>query len=221
MNFLLCYRATDGTPVYSEPVTGEGAATLRLDKTPSSTNGSQMVFAVVVNTDYKYSGNEDIRTKHFDYKLKIDDGISGAGDANVKYYNDFKLDYKWPEIGANYSSSSQAPESSSSEQSTSSSSSAVNGTVVLMDGLKGPATHMNLSYRQGKLNVQYNLTKNDNVKISLFSGFGALIAQEITGLQDAGMHTYSFELNRMPRGVYVVKVSTDAYREAWPITILR
>lgn len=324
MNFLLCYRATDGTPVYSEPITGEGVATLRLDKTPSSTNGSQMVFAVVVNTDYKYSGNEDIRTKHFDYKLKIDEGISGAGDANVKYYNDFKLDYKWPEIGANYSSSSQAKESSSSvvvseagsfniavtlpiddnyatvsakfdlnEVATKlgltattlskatffaqepdgtintkttadgnghwfdkdgstvewgekysftqgllyngksvlfkfavtltneKGSNASDSSTAVMYGLKGPAKHMNLSYRQGKLNVQYNLPKNDNVKISLFSGFGALIAQEITGLQGAGTHTYSFDLNRMPRGVYVVKVSTGAYREARPITIMR
>ena len=232
MNFLLCYRATDGTPIYSEPITGEGVATLRLDKTPSSTNGSQMVFAVVVNTDYKYSGNEDIRTKHFDYKLKADEGISGAGNAYVKYYNDFKLDYKWPEIGDSpapnssssgvvASSSSQTPESSSSGQFASSSSEAVNGTIVLMDGLKGPAKHMNLSYRQGKLNVQYNIPKNDNVKISLFSGFGALIAQEIMGLQGAGTHTYSFDLKGMPRGVYVVKVSTDAYREARPITIMR
>jgi hypothetical protein len=62
MNFLLAYRATDGTPVYSEPITGEGTAILNLTKTPSSTNGSQMVFAIVVNTDYAYTGHEDIRT---------------------------------------------------------------------------------------------------------------------------------------------------------------
>ena len=68
MNYLLCYRATDGTPVYSEPITGEGSVTLRLDKTPSTTNGSQMVFAVVVNTDYQYTGNEDIRKNHYNYK---------------------------------------------------------------------------------------------------------------------------------------------------------
>ena len=45
--------------------------------------------------------------------------------------------------------------------------------------------------------------------------------QEIMGLQGAGTHTYSFDLKGMPRGVYVVKVSTDAYREARPITIMR
>lgn len=45
--------------------------------------------------------------------------------------------------------------------------------------------------------------------------------QEIMGLQGAGTHTYSFDLKGMPRGVYVVKVSTDAYREARLITIMR
>lgn len=367
MNFLLCYRATDGTPVYSEPITGEGSVTLRLDKTPSSTSGSQMVFAVIVNTDYQYTGNTGIRKLHYDYKLKLETGISGAGAANVKYYNDFKLDYAWPEIGdspapASSSSaiSSGDDKSSSSQVAASSSSVAVNNamtytmnvtlpidenyatvsanfdvaevagklgltaatlstatffaqepdgkintnstatgnghwfgkdgavvewgenayvfsevdlskgtlsvghypnrvsngetysftqglsyngksvlfkvnvsitndkgsassetTTALMYGLEGPATHMQLSYRRGLLNVQYVLPQNDNVKISLFSGFGALLAQEVTELQGAGMHTQVFDLSQMPRGTYIVKVSTGSYREAKPITVLK
>ncbi len=120
MNFLLCYRATDGTPVYSEPITGQGTATLRLDKTPSSSNGSQVVFAVVVNTDYKYSGNEDIRKNHYDYKIKLVSGLSGAADANTRHYNNFNLTYDWPELS---SSSSQGGKSSSSVTPTYSSSS--------------------------------------------------------------------------------------------------
>ena len=371
MNFLICYRATDGTPVYSEPITGEGTATLRLDKTPSSTGGTQMVFAVVVNTDYQYTGNTEIRKKHFDYKLKLESGISGAGDAYTKYYNDFKLDYKWPEIGDSpvSSSSSSATSSSNSSSSVKSSSSQVpassgsvvvsgattyemnvtlpidenyatvkatfdvaevaaklgltaatisqatffaqepdgsiitkstatepgnwfgkdgsvvewgedayvfseadvakgtlavghypnrvnnaesynfiqglsyNGksvlfkvkvtitndkssdgsetTTALMYGLNGPATHMNLVYKNGMLNVHYALPQNDNVKISLFSGFGALLDQKITGLQGAGVHTHAFDLRRMPRGTYIVKISTGSYREAKPVSILR
>ena len=113
MNYRLCYRATDGTPVYSEPITGEGSVTLRLDKAPSSTDGTPMVFAVIVNTDYKYSGNEDIRKNHYGYKLKLEEGLSGAGASDVRYHNDFKLDYDWDEIPAE-SSSSENPASSSS-----------------------------------------------------------------------------------------------------------
>jgi hypothetical protein len=82
-----------------------------------------MIFAVIVNTDYQYTGNTGIRKLHYDYKLKLGTGVSGAGAANVKYYNDFKLDYDWPEIGeAPVSSSSVNPSSSSSKVSTSSSS---------------------------------------------------------------------------------------------------
>ena len=378
MNFLICYRATDGTPVYSEPITGEGSATLRLDKTPSSTGGTQMVFAVVVNTEYQYTDNTEIRTKHFDYKLKLEEGVSGAGDAYTKYYNDFKLDYEWPEIGdapvassssaVSHSSSSVAPSSSSSSVSSSSvktqpeSSSGVdtgnaafytisvtlpiddnyapvtanfdvaevasrlgltaatvsqatffaldamgnvvtrstaegdghwfgrsgdvvewgenayvfseadvgagtlaighypnrvsngesygftqgltyNGrtvlfkvtvsitndkgsagsetTTALMYGLKGVATHMNLAYRRGMLDVQYTLPSADNVKISLFTGSGALIAQEITGIQGAGTHTHSIDLQRLPAATYIVKISAGSFREAKSINIMR
>lgn len=123
MNFLLCYRATDGTPIYSEPITGEGAVTLRLSKTPSSTNGSPIVFAVVVNTEYQYSGNEDIRKNHYGYKIKLESGIGGAGDANTAYYRDFNLQYEWPELPgeSGASSSSSVPASSSSKENSSSS----------------------------------------------------------------------------------------------------
>ena len=374
MNFLLCYRATDGTPVYSEPITGEGKATLRLDKTPSSTNGTQMVFAVVVNTDYQYTGNTGIRKLHYDYKLKPEAGVSGAGAANVKYYNDFKLDYAWPEIGdapisssssiTQNSSSSVSPESSSSSEMPASSSSsakivtdgattynitatlpiddnyatvsakfnasevskklgltattltqaqffalendgnivtnstantpghwfskdgkvvewgetayvfseadlangtlaighypnrvsngekysftqglAYNGktvlfnittnitnesgsdeggkTTALMYGLDKVSTHMNLALRNGNLEIRYTLPQRDNVKISLFNGFGALLAQEITGMQNAGLHKRSLNMSQIPRGTYIVKITTGSYREARPINITR
>lgn len=374
MNFLLCYRATDGTPVYSEPITGEGKATLRLDKTPSSTNGTPMVFAVIVNTDYQYTGNTGIRKLHYDYKLKPEAGVSGAGAANVKYYNDFKLDYAWPEIGdapisssssiTQNSSSSVSPESSSSSEMPASSSSsakivtdgattynitatlpiddnyatisakfnasevakklgltattltqaqffalenddnvvtnstantpghwfskdgkvvewgetayvfseadlangtlaighypnrvsngekysftqglAYNGktvlfnittnitnesgsdeggkTTALMYGLDKVSTHMNLALRNGNLEIRYTLPQRDNVKISLFNGFGALLAQEITGMQNTGTHTRSLNMSQMPRGTYIVKITTGSYREARPINITR
>ena len=379
MNFLLCYRATDGTPVYSEPITGEGSATLRLDKTPSSTNGTPMVFAVIVNTDYQYTGNTGIRKLHYDYKLKLETGVSGAGAANVKYYNDFKLDYKWPEIGetpvassssfassssvAPASSSSVTPASSSSEKPANSSSSTkiitdgatsytitvtlpiddnyatvsakfdvdevakklgltaatlsqatfsaqesdgnivtnstatapghwfskdgkvvewgetayvfseadlssgtlaighypnrvsngdkfnftqgltyngktvlfkvtvsiTNGlgsdesgkTTALMYGLDKVSTHMDIALRNGNLEICYTLPQRDNVKISLFNGFGALLAQEITGMQNAGLHKRSLNMSQIPRGTYIVKITTGSYREARPINITR
>jgi hypothetical protein len=85
MSLQLCYRATDGTPVYGTPVTS-GTATLRLDK-PATNN---VVIAVVCNTDYKYLGDAT-RMAHYDYRLQVGTGVSTA-DVNTKWYNT-KLDY--------------------------------------------------------------------------------------------------------------------------------
>ena len=369
MRLVLAYRATDGTPVYSAPVKGNETAILKIAKTPSSTGGSKMAFAIVVNTDYNYSKNPDMRTYHYDYRLKPEEGINGAGDANTKYYNDFKLDYKWPEIGdapvassssVAQSSSSVNPVSSSSEKPTSSSSSVVpattaatydikatlpiddnyapvtatfdvaevasklgltantltqatffaqeasgnkvtestanapghwfgktgnvvewgenayvfseadiakgtlsighypnrvnsgdtykftqglqyngkavlfkvtvtltneqgNGesTTALMYGLNDVPSHMSVAFRRGQLQVRYTLPQNDNVKVSLFTGFGALIDQKVTGIQNAGGHVHTFDMSKMPTGTYIVKVSTGSYHEARPINITR
>jgi hypothetical protein len=81
MTCQLCYRASDGTPVYSAPVSS-GACSLRLDKAP----GKGVVIAVICNTDYKYIG-EETRKAHFDYRLKLGTGITGTADIYTKWYN--------------------------------------------------------------------------------------------------------------------------------------
>lgn len=365
MNYLLCYRATDGTPVYSEPITGEGSVTLRLDKTPSSTSGTPMVFAVIVNTDYKFTGNENIRTLHFNYKLKLEEGLSGAGAANVRYHNDFKLAYDWnniPSGNISYSSSSISSSSSSVPASSSSSAAKIDlskattitlnatlpiddnyasiavpfdanavakvleltattlnkatyfavdngaanttstatapghwfakdgtvanwadedsyafaeldlnsatikvghypnrasdgdtfqgkiglsyngktvilalnvsitnkigndsteGTLAMMYGITGLANHLGVINRNGILTVNYRLDRKDNVKISLFSAYGALLDVSISGIESAGNHSHVFDLKKMglPKGTYIVKVSTGSYQEARSVTL--
>ena len=119
------------------------------------------------------------------------------------------------------SSAGLAASSSSSGANVSSSSAVTSGMAVLMDGLNGPARNMGVSYRQGMIMVQYSLPQRENVKISLFTGYGALVAQEITGRLNAGVHTYSFDLAGLPAGMYIVKVSSGSYREARPISITR
>jgi hypothetical protein len=81
MTCQLCYRATDGTPVYSKPVSS-GSCSLRLDKAP----GSNVVIAVICNTDYKYLG-DTTRKAHYDYKLQLGTGVTGTADVNTKWYN--------------------------------------------------------------------------------------------------------------------------------------
>jgi hypothetical protein len=81
MTCQLCYRATDGTPVYSTPVSS-GSCSLRLEKAP----GSNVVIAVICNTDYKYLG-DSTRKAHYDYKLQLGTGVAGTADVNTKWYN--------------------------------------------------------------------------------------------------------------------------------------
>ena len=81
MSCQLCYRAKDGTPVYSTPVR-EGVCSLRLDTEPSK----GVVIAVVCNTDYKYLG-EQTRKAHFDYRIKPVEGIGGTAEIYTKWYD--------------------------------------------------------------------------------------------------------------------------------------
>ena len=137
MALQIAYRATDGTPVYSAPVFGNNQTVLNLSKTPQS----NVVFAVVANTDYNYS--EALRKTHFDYRLKLDAGISGAADPHTKWYSNFKLDYDWdnakvvhklnddePNSGGSTSSSSSGDNGSSNDETSSSSVAEIVATTV-------------------------------------------------------------------------------------------
>ncbi len=84
MTCQLCYRATDGTPVYSQPVSS-GMCRLKLDKVPAN----NVVIAVICNTDYVFEG-ESTRKAHFDYRLQLVEGLSKAS-VYKKWY-----DYKTP-----------------------------------------------------------------------------------------------------------------------------
>jgi chitodextrinase len=80
MTCQLCYRATDGTAVYSTPVSS-GNCSLRLDKAPAN----NVVIVVICNTDYIYNG-ESTRTAHYDYRLQLGTGVTGTADVHTKWY---------------------------------------------------------------------------------------------------------------------------------------
>jgi hypothetical protein len=82
MSCQLCYRTKEGVTVYSQPFSN-GSLTLNFDKYKPA-NG--VVFAVVCNLDYKFTGNTNIRKNHYDYRLKLS---KNAHTANVygKWFN--------------------------------------------------------------------------------------------------------------------------------------
>lgn len=81
MTCQICYRATDGSPVYSLPVSN-GKCSLKLDKEPA--NG--VVIVVICNTNYRYEG-EKTRKAHYDYKLQLIEGIEGKASVYKKWYD--------------------------------------------------------------------------------------------------------------------------------------
>lgn len=81
MTCQLCYRDINGNPVYSFPV-DSGECRLRLDTPPA--NG--VVFAVISNTDYVYTG-EGTRRAHFDYRLKLGEGVTRTANIYLKWYD--------------------------------------------------------------------------------------------------------------------------------------
>lgn len=81
MTCQLCYRSTDGTPIYSTPVSS-GLCSLKLDKTPANS----VVIAVICNTDYVYEG-EQTRKAHFKYQLQLVKGITEKASVYKKWYD--------------------------------------------------------------------------------------------------------------------------------------
>ena len=77
----LCWRTEDGTPVYAEAFT-EGACAVSLEGRKPA-NG--VLFAVVCNRSYKY--NSSLRTKHFNYRIKLGTGTEGTASVKSKWFN--------------------------------------------------------------------------------------------------------------------------------------
>jgi len=81
MTCQLAYRTRDGQTVYSSPVFG-GDCSLSIDQPPAN----NVVFAVITNTDYLYLG-EVTRKAHYDYRLKLVEGVRGTADVNKQWYD--------------------------------------------------------------------------------------------------------------------------------------
>jgi len=81
MSCQLVYRATDGSVIYSKPVS-RGTCSL----TPPKPIKNNVVIAVICNTDYLFEGDETRKAK-YDYRLTLGTGIEGTADINRKWWD--------------------------------------------------------------------------------------------------------------------------------------
>lgn len=81
MSCQLCYRTADGKTIYCDPVT-EGTCTI---STKVNAPANDVVFAVICNLDYTYSA-VNMRTAHYNYRLKPGRGVVKAADIHTAWY---------------------------------------------------------------------------------------------------------------------------------------
>ena len=84
-------------------------------------------------------------------------------------------------------------------------------------------SHIWLSAKQGVIQLHYRLDYTDNVKIGLYSAYGALLGVVSFEKQNAGQYFKEIDLESLglPFGTYILKVTTGSYREALSITVAR
>ena len=174
MTCQLCYRATDGTPVYSTPVSS-GACSLRLDKAP----GSNVVIAVICNTDYKYLG-DTTRKAHYDYRLQLGTGVTGAADVNTKWYN-VNLPVS---VGP-------SPQNAS------------------VGKLPGGGIYASFEGRDA-MTISYSVPIAGEISLSVFTLAGALVKKFPSAYKQPGVYAEKVDVadSRISKGTYVVQLKT-------------
>lgn len=82
MRAQLCYRTKDGQCFYSQPAL---CGKLELNWADSIAPSNGVVFCVVCNTDYIYTGDTQ-RKHHWDYRIKLGDGALAVASNSVRWY---------------------------------------------------------------------------------------------------------------------------------------
>lgn len=74
---------------------------------------------------------------------------------------------------------------------------------------------LRITYQQGMIMANYTVQKAGKVKLSIYSGYGALIHHVVNHYHPAGSYSKPIDLNALglPKGVYLIKLSYPGYSE--------
>ena len=191
MQCLLCYRATDGSAIYGAPV-DSGTCSLRLDKSPAN----NVLFAVVCNTDYVFTKDTTIRTRKFDYRLRIKSGIKDTAYPYTRWYNVKRTD------DTTLAGPTQAMKTA----------------AMTINGTEG----LSVTIGRKSLDVKYKVVSRSAVAISLYSPSGVRIMSFPLGLHNAGYFRNKLDLGRtVAAGAYLAVVKTNAGTVSQMVTATR
>ena len=85
MVFMLCYRTAEGKIYYSQPFTGRRNRDVEVSMLMPEAPANGVVLALVINTDYIYSG-EQTRKTHHNYHIRMGQNVWQPASPNYKWY---------------------------------------------------------------------------------------------------------------------------------------
>jgi hypothetical protein len=69
--------------------------------------------------------------------------------------------------------------------------------------------------------IGYNLPKSSHVKLAVYNMLGQQIAILIDGYQEAGYKSVKFEMNNIPSGVYIYRLTAGTYTDVKKMILIR
>ncbi|MDR0306572.1 MAG: hypothetical protein LBI42_07020 [Chitinispirillales bacterium] len=185
MTLQLCYRAADGTAVYSVPVNGivggSVETSIRLDKRPAN----NVIIAVIASTDYIYRGDAT-RFAKYKYKIKVPSTVTAA-DVNIRHYN---ID--------NMVNSPGYPTGQVS----------IGKDATQNSKVRRSSSFNTAAGKSGSLNVNFSIQSPAPVCFDIYSTAGALVKSVPMGYRAAGEYREVLDMRKfgLSSGTYIIRL---------------
>ena len=73
----------------------------------------------------------------------------------------------------------------------------------------------------GRTTFRYSLAQTGRTALRVYNLLGQEVATVVDGLQTAGAHTVSYDMNDLPSGVYLYRIESGSFREARKMMLIR
>jgi hypothetical protein len=87
----------------------------------------------------------------------------------------------------------------------------VTGVGALLQGLNGLDVKLFPNPNSGSFQLAYNLPKQTNIEVSVYSTDGKLIKTIYKGQQSAGEQRINTSLTEIPKGIYTCRIEADGF----------
>ena len=71
------------------------------------------------------------------------------------------------------------------------------------------------------LNIDYNISKTENIRISIYNTLSMKIASVVNEIQQEGLHHVVFDGSKLEAGIYYCNLETDNYKQTKKIVLIK